>query len=191
MKSGIYAIKNLENNKMYIGASMNIPQRIHDHFEKLSSGHHHNKNMVNDYNPDKFIGEVIAICPQKELIDKENFYIWFYDSINNGYNMAWVNEHGTNIHIDKTKIKISKSNLKLNDNIDRFKLTSMVDGSEHIFDSLFIATNYLMDNNYANGKPHHIRMRLSQALRGVKVNNGKCGNGSIRRTIYKHKFQIQ
>ena len=52
------------------------------------------------------------------------------------------------------------------------------------------AANYLIDNGFTNGTPRNVRMKLSVALRGKKINNGKNNNGSIRKTCYKHKFEI-
>jgi len=59
-----------------------------------------------------------------------------------------------------------------------------------IFDSLVDGANYLIKNGFTKGNPRNVRMKISNSLRGVKVNNGKNNNGSIRKTCYNHKFKI-
>jgi hypothetical protein len=91
---------------------------------------------------------------------------------------------------DKTKIQLSKYNLKKNNNFEKFALINIETEKEHIFETLVDAANYLLENGFAKGKPRNVRMTISNSLRGVKLNNGKNNKGSIRKTCYKHKFKI-
>lgn len=50
MKSGIYFIKNVINNKIYIGRSINVSKRIYKHKTSLRSQKHHNKHLQNSFN---------------------------------------------------------------------------------------------------------------------------------------------
>ena len=83
---------------------------------------------------------------------------------------------------------MSKYNLKKNGNINRFSLTNIETGEILEFDNLVDGSNYLIKNGFTKGKSSYVRVKLSSALRGVKVNNGY--NGSVRKTIYKHNFKI-
>lgn len=74
---GIYKITNLINNKKYIGSSKNIGNRWHSHrnsclWEKLNFGLY--KDFIN-YGLDKFRFDVIEICNERELLDREQYWI--------------------------------------------------------------------------------------------------------------------
>lgn len=47
---GIYAIRNLENGKIYVGKSQNTRDRIINHFADLKRNEHANKALQADYN---------------------------------------------------------------------------------------------------------------------------------------------
>jgi len=47
--SSCYAIKNTSNNKLYIGVSNNMQQRIYSHISGLRNGKHPNRNLQIDY----------------------------------------------------------------------------------------------------------------------------------------------
>jgi hypothetical protein len=102
--------------------------------------------------------------------------------------MSTVNEFRRNCFNNEVKIKLSKYNLKKNNNFSQFSLTNIDTGEIFIFDSLVDGANYLISNGFAKGNPRNVRMRISTCLRGVKVDNGY--KGSIRKTCYKHYFKI-
>ena len=45
MKSGIYIIRNLINNKVYVGKSKNVKQRKNAHFSALKLNKHNNQHL--------------------------------------------------------------------------------------------------------------------------------------------------
>ena len=193
MGCGIYKITNIQNGKVYVGSSLNLSNREYKHFWMLNKGVHDNlflQNSFNKYGKDFFIFEILEHCKSDEIIERENFYIEKYNSNNNlfGYNLAKVNEFRRNTYNDEVKIKLSKFGLNQNKNFIKFKLTSLITNISQEFDNLVDAANYLIEFGYSNGQPKHIRMKLSQSLRMKKVNNGF--NGSIRKTCYKHTFEI-
>jgi group I intron endonuclease len=193
MGCGIYRILNTINNKTYIGSSVNIDNRKYKHFWMLSRGIHDNEYLqksFNKYGKDTFIFEVLEECDELKLIDRENFYIDKYKSNNLtlGYNLSTVNEFRRNTYNTEVKISLSKYNLKKNNNFTKYTLTNILTNEIFIFDTLVEGANYLISNGFSNGNPRNVRQKISYALRGKKVNNG-C-SGSIRKTIYKHKFEI-
>jgi group I intron endonuclease len=195
MSCGIYKIVNIKNNKVYIGSSINLDSRKYKHFWMLEKNIHDNNYLQSSYNKygkDTFYFDIVEVCLPEELIIKENFYIHKHKSNNLsfGYNLATVNEFRRNTFNDEVKVKLSKYNLEKNGNIKSFSLTNVETNEEFIFDSLVDGANYLIENEFAKGKPRNVRMKLSSSLRGIKLNNGKNGNGSIRKTCYKHKFTI-
>jgi group I intron endonuclease len=193
MSSGIYIIKNTQNNKVYVGSSVNVKNREYKHFWMLGRGVHDNPHLQKSYNKygkSSFIFEVVEICDDSKLIDKENYYISNYKSnvISFGYNLATVNEFRRNTFNDEVKVKLSKYNLIKNKNFFKFSLTNIDTMEIFIFESLVDGANYLIKNGFTKGSPRNIRMKISSCLRGVKLNNGY--QGSIRKTCYKHIFKI-
>lgn len=193
MDSGIYIIKNITNDKIYVGSSVNLKSREYKHFWMLKKGIHDNHYLQQSYNKngeDSFVFEITEYCPATDLIIKENEYIDKYKSnfLEYGYNLAKVNEFRRNTFNNEVKTKLSKHNLKKNGNFDKFSLTNIDTGEIFIFDSLVDGANYLISNGFAKGKPRNVRMCISNCLRGIKLDNGH--NGSIRKTCYKHKFKI-
>ena len=193
MGCGVYKITNTINNKVYIGSSINVIDRQYKHFWMLDKGIHDNNHLQNSYNKNgkgSFSFEVVEFCTSETLVDRENYFINKYKSndITNGYNMATVNEFRRNTFNDEVKVKLSKHNLVKNGNFKKFSLTNIETNEEFIFESLVEGANYLIKNGFTKGKPKYVRMKLSSSLRGVKVDNGN--NGSIRKTCYKHKFNI-
>lgn len=193
MGCGIYKIENKINNKKYIGSSIDVEKRLKKHLIMLKGEYHDNiylQKSFNKYGEDNFTLKIIEECNHSELVDKENYYINLHKSNISkfGYNLALVNNDRRNIFNDETKIKMSKNWLLINKNFSKFKLTNINTNLEIEFDNLFEAAKYFIDNGYTKSKNSRIRNLLSKALRGIKINNGN--NGSIRKTIYKHKFEI-
>lgn len=194
MNCGIYSILNIKTNKIYIGSSINLKSREYKHFWMLSNNRHDNLHLQKSYNKygkECFIFNILELCEPNILADKENFYIKKYNSNNSdfGYNSSLVNEYRKNIYNNDFKIKLSRHNLKKNKNFTNFSLTNILTNEVFIFDNLIDAANYLIENEFTNGKPSYVRARLSICLRGVKVSNGTNKN-TVRKTCYKHKFQI-
>jgi group I intron endonuclease len=70
----IYQIRNIVNNKKYIGSSKNPKKRFREHLRRLRKNTHHSiilQNAWNKYGEDKFVFEIIVYCEQKDLMEKE------------------------------------------------------------------------------------------------------------------------
>ena len=114
MNSGIYCIENIINNKKYIGKSVDINSRFDYHKSMLRKNKHDNDHLQkswNKYGENNFLFNIIEECSKEQLVEKEIFYIKFFDTQNKGYNMTKGGD-GTlgRILSDETKIKISNSN---------------------------------------------------------------------------------
>jgi len=92
--SGIYRIVNSENGKVYIGSASCIGGRKKVHEYRLKSGNHHSVKLQrawNKYGESAFRFEVIEyISGDDALIDREQYWIDYYDAAVNGYNVASV-----------------------------------------------------------------------------------------------------
>ena len=84
---GIYKITNLINNKSYIGQSIDIYTRWHQHKYadcKPSTIH----KAIRKYGLKNFSFEIIEQCKKEELNEREIFWITYYDTYNQGYNLT-------------------------------------------------------------------------------------------------------
>lgn len=111
LATGIYKITNTVNGKVYIGQSIDIERRHHEHNVKLNNNNHHNsylQNSWNKYGESKFSHEIIEKCDVSQLNDREEYWISKYDSFNNnlGYNLTSGGGQGTKVS-DITKKKLS------------------------------------------------------------------------------------
>lgn len=86
---GIYKITNLNNQKCYIGQSIELKKRYRSHRNALRTNKHPNNHLQNAFNKgDKFTFEVIELCSTDELDNREITWIGFFESTNRlyGYN---------------------------------------------------------------------------------------------------------
>lgn len=115
-QSGIYMIKNLINNKFYIGSAINFKRRWYNHIRNANLKIHHSKSFENawhKYGEDNFefiILEYVEIT--ENLLNREQFYL---DKLqpwkrNIGYNLC--PNAGSMLgykHSDETKRKQSEN----------------------------------------------------------------------------------
>lgn len=115
-QSGIYCIECLSNNKVYIGSSINIPDRISHHFGLLNRNSHHNiylQRAWDLYGEGSFRFFILEIIDKVELLaEKEQEWIDVLDTTSrgNGFNIAPRAGHQMGYrHSEEAKQKISKS----------------------------------------------------------------------------------
>lgn len=87
---GIYGIRNIRNGKIYIGQTADIKNRWMSHKSELRAGRHHNKHLQSawdKYGEDAFLFFKIEECPVEYLDSYETFWIMYYNSMENGYNL--------------------------------------------------------------------------------------------------------
>jgi group I intron endonuclease len=111
--SGIYIIKNLINNKVYIGRAVSMYDRVIQHKKSLERNNHPNDYLQKSYNKYKEENFIVIpnIYPRELLMEKEEEYIIKYKSDNSlyGYNLqSYLN--GAVTISQSTKDKLSKTN---------------------------------------------------------------------------------
>ena len=88
---GIYKITNKINGNSYIGQSIHIEKRIKEHKLKYNWEREKNKTLYQafqKYGIENFSFEIIEECEPDILDNREQFWIDYYDTYKNGYNMT-------------------------------------------------------------------------------------------------------
>lgn len=91
MATGIYAIKNKQNSKVYIGRSVNLERRRYQHFEPLKRKIHYNTHLQlswNKYGEENFEFVTLEECNEDVVIKREAYWISYFNACNPdfGYN---------------------------------------------------------------------------------------------------------
>ena len=90
MNGKIYKITNLVNGKIYIGQTVqSLEERFYKHCAKYSDKLHFVmpiKQAIFKYGKENFKMELIEECDIELLNEREQYWIAYYDSYNNGYN---------------------------------------------------------------------------------------------------------
>lgn len=110
--SGIYCIRNTENNKEYIGSTKNLCKRITAHRNALHAGTHHSPHLQRAfhlYGEHVFTVDVLELVEVERLIEREQCYL---DQRLPEYNVAKFSNSGMRgrKHSDETR-KIIKEKL--------------------------------------------------------------------------------
>lgn len=85
---GIYQITNLKSGKMYIGQSVDIDKRIHDHIYELSNNVHSNRYLQaawNKYGKSNFVFSVLQETSEEELTAAEKYWVDYYGGYESDY----------------------------------------------------------------------------------------------------------
>jgi group I intron endonuclease len=134
-KTGIYLIKNLVNNKIYIGKAINIYGRIRQHINLLNKKSlDENRHLINSwfkYGRDNFQYIVLEYLEKDEnlLKERELYWINYYNSTdrNIGYNLRI--DTSTNCIVSEETKKLQSLN-RIQRYIDKPELKEKI--SEHI-----------------------------------------------------------
>jgi len=120
VKIGIYCIRNIINNKIYIGSTKSsFCSRKTKHINKLKTHTHYNlylQNSWNKYNEENFRFEILFICEKEDVEKYEGIFIKVYKSNIKefGYNIASVKYYKFNYKLDEknNKEKSKRKNIK-------------------------------------------------------------------------------
>lgn len=122
--SGIYKIKNLKSNKIYIGSSVKLKNRIRSHFYRLKTRTHNNHYLQKSYDKhgeESFEVEILETfinINYQTLLNLEKEYIIKYNCLNDkiGYNLMLDNSSFLK------KLNKTPSHIKTNQNHQSFKV---------------------------------------------------------------------
>lgn len=176
---GIYIIKNLINNKVYIGQSRDIYRRWRQH-KHLAKSYKGNKNYLYNsmqkYGIENFKFSILKECKVEELNEMEIYYIKKYKSLisENGYNIYSDNFYLANSSkINENKLK---SIIKL---LKDKKLTKVEIAKKHGVSVRLInsinqgSTHFKNDCNYPIRKFSEYEIKLND-IKKYNKSKSKC-----------------
>lgn len=145
----IYKITNIQNNKVYIGQTIRpIQDKFHRHINDALNNilDTHFARAIRKYGKDNFIIEQIDQAQtQNELNKKEQYWIQYYNSVQNGYNETdAISKCGGNTYQSKTekemevikeKIRQTKLGAK-NPMAKKIKRINIITNKVDIFDTI-------------------------------------------------------
>lgn len=145
----IYKITNIQNNKVYIGQTIRpIEQRFKRHINDALNNilDTHFARAIRKYGKENFIIEQIDTAQtQEELNQTEQYWIQYYNSVNEGYNETdAISKSGGNTYQSKTEeeMKVIKEKIRQtkigskNPMARKIKRTNIITNEIDIFDTV-------------------------------------------------------
>lgn len=164
LKSGIYCILNVINNKIYIGSAVNIEYRFARHKRLLKAQNHFNKYLQNAWNKDgenSFKLQILEKCLKEKLPEKEQYYI---DILNPDYNIVKNVLH---------PMLGRKQSIKWHENMEKLRAENHpFKGKRHSKESIEKIKKNMPDFCGSNNPMY-----------GISINNGEA-NPSVKLTLY-------
>lgn len=170
MACGIYKIENLINGKIYIGQSVDIQYRFSNHksesFNPKSNAYDTAiHRAIRKYGVNNFSFEIVEECKQEQLSEREIYWIDYFHSFGNGYNLTTGGEG-----VPATNIKEAQ---KLwDDGLSVKEISTMMHCKQHtIIRILESYDNYNSKESYKRG-----RVKAGEKLRKPVMQYDKNGN---------------
>ncbi len=149
MKAGVYQIRNLKNNKLYIGsAAAGFRDRWSLHLKQLRNSQHHSVHLQrawNKYTEEVFIFEVLEECSPEQCLDREQYYLdtLLFANCNDkrfnqlGYNICRVagSTRGIKLSLSERQLDIRRDQGR---RLGKLNSKLSVDIAKAILDDLFI-----------------------------------------------------
>lgn len=195
MTSGIYQIRNLDNDKIYIGSSYYIRGRWNSHRSELRRNVHGNSYLQlswNKYGEGSFLLEILEECDESILLEREQYYIDKLSSTNRdiGYNIALT--AGAPMrgrkHTKETLKKVSESSRKWHENnkgsieYDRYleNLSNSLIGHKLSTETKSKISNSLIGKMTGSENPFYGKKHSNESKQKVSISNSKLTMSEIK-----------
>jgi len=152
-RSGVYLIRNLVSQKIYVGSSININKHWSRHRYNLRRGLHCNNIIQKDWNKcteSNFDFSIQELCLKQDLLTRETYWVNFYNSMNpeKGYNCVLPND--LKIHRSTALTRVLKDIICININTKEIRELTIL----QIKESINISSRYVYKAiRYWIGKP--------------------------------------
>lgn len=120
----IYIIKNNINDKVYIGkTTRDIQTRWKEHLRHYGQGKTILQKAMIKYKIENFYIEEIEECPDEKIDEREQFWVSYFDSFQNGYNLTSGGENSfTKTNKMKLVMELWNNGLTINKIVKETKL---------------------------------------------------------------------
>ena len=112
-QSGIYQIKNIVNDKIYVGRAVCLRRRYTKHINDIKNHRHRNKYLQREYHkfgPEAFEFSVLEYVEKQLLIEKEQSYLnTLEQNRKKTYNLTFLANGPGNCLNEESRQKISKT----------------------------------------------------------------------------------
>lgn len=176
--TGIYQILNTVNGNCYIGKAINISARYKKHLSELQNNKHYNTHLqraFNKYGNSSFKLNIIEVCTEDELNDREIYWIDFYRNKSDmiTYNIMDGGNGGKipDYIMEKARLKISKK-AREGTYVRHIGEENGMYGKHHSIESKQkMGASKKGNVPWNKGKPwsDDVKIKISQALKGNKM----------------------
>lgn len=189
MKSGVYTITNIINNKVYVGCSINIKNRFLDHKKMLRKGNHGNvilQRSFNLYGEKSFLFEILVNVDVDFIYSEENYWCNILNSHNKlfGYNIKKTSPRKPYWHSEDVKKDIglvNKGKLLSEDHKEKIRVScSNPNVKKEVAKGIVKRTGIKQTKE-------HISKRVSFHI-GAKRTNETCKN--ISQSLFRIKRKV-
>jgi group I intron endonuclease len=140
---GVYSVKNIINDKRYIGQSIDVARRMNEHKSRRENNRKYKTNNelyreIEEYGLENFKFEILEECKKEELFEKETYWINYYLSNIDGYNKT-------------SKFSSTLVNKKLTDNDVKLVMENLSSGN---FSEIEIANAFNISNKMISDINH-------------------------------------
>jgi len=180
---GIYQIRNVINEKIYIGSAINIDRRWNEHVSLLKRTKHHSRHLQsawNKYGEENFEFSILEECEKEQLVEREQYYI---DSVCPEYNICKkaYSKLGTR-HTEESRLKMSLANIGKHLSFETREKMSLARKNVSVETREKISRALKGHKRGMLGKHHSEEtcMKMSLALTGNKNHNEKRASEEAR-----------
>ena len=178
MTCGIYCITNNINGMQYVGQSINIEKRIHQHIHGNKESEIH--KAIKEYGVNNFTFEPLISCSPNELDEQEVKFIRLLGTYENGYNQTRGGQHSVfNVQYNYEKYSELQQQVKNKQN----RINSLKNENKQLESEMYELRNQIRELKEKNDSLTTKNIYLNKTIKQLKNNTIK----PLRETITELK----